>query len=199
MTTPENSTPSPETPPAAPAKKTSVWKYFGLVLVIVIAGIMAAASTRPEEFRVVRTQTISAKPEAVFEQINNFHKWNAWSPWAKMDPNAKNTFEGSEDGVGAKFSWDGNSQVGAGHMTLLESTPGQYVKIKLEFERPMTCTNVAEFRLKPEGDATTVAWTVYGPYQFIGKVMSLFCDMDKMVGSDFEKGLNNLKEIVEKK
>jgi uncharacterized protein YndB with AHSA1/START domain len=167
------------------------------ILAVVILAILFLASRKPNEFRVTRSGTISAPPSAVFPHIADFHNWEAWSPWAKMDPNAKNSFEGAAAGPGAMFSWSGNSKVGAGKMTILETRPSELVKIKLEFLRPMKCTNTAEFTLQPLGNQTTVIWNMYGPNSLFGKVFSLFVDCDKMVGRDFEAGLANMKEIVE--
>ncbi len=169
---------------------------LGLAAVIVIFCIVAA--TRPNEFRVRRTATIAAPAPAVFEQINNLHNWNAWSPWAKLDPNAKNTFEGPPAGVGASFAWAGNSEVGEGKMTITESKPNELVQMHLEFIKPFAATNTTEFTFKPEGNQTTVSWNMVGKANFMTKCMSLLMNCDKMVGGQFEQGFSNLKSIVEK-
>src|SRR5476651_169038 len=116
---------------------------IGVVAVIVVFLIVVAM--QPGEFRVERTATMAAPAGDVFAQVNDFHKWEAWSPWAKMDPAAKNTFEGPASGVGAKFSWDGNDKVGAGRMTITESKSSERIAIQLEFLKPFAATNVAEF------------------------------------------------------
>jgi uncharacterized protein YndB with AHSA1/START domain len=169
---------------------------IGLAAIIVIFLIVAAL--QPADFRITRSATIAAPPSAVFEQINDFHKWNDWSPWAKMDPNAKNSFEGPPAGVGAGFAWAGNNQVGEGRMTITDSRPNELVRMKLEFFKPFTATNVAEFTLKPEGSQTAITWSMSGTNGFMGKAMSLIMNCDKMVGGQFEQGFANLKAIVEK-
>jgi len=131
--------------------------------------------------------------------VNSLQKWEAWSPWAKLDPNAKVTFEGPTSGEGAKFSWSGNDKVGVGRQTIMESKPNELIRIKLDFEKPFQATSTAEFTFKPEGDQTLVNWAMYGKNDFMGKAVSLFMDCDKMVGPDFEKGLASMKAVVEAK
>jgi len=104
----------------------------------------------------MRAATISAPAAVIFSQVNDFHKWEAWSPWAKMDPAAKNTFEGAPAGTGAIFAWAGNYKVGEGRMTLTESRPNDLIRIKLEFVRPFAATSTAEFTFRPEGNQTAV-------------------------------------------
>jgi hypothetical protein len=167
------------------------------VLAILILGFVIIVSLQPSDFRISRSAKMKAPPSAVFAELNNFHRWDAWSPWAQLDPNAKATFDGSTSGTGATFTWSGNDKVGAGRQTIVESRPDELVRIKLEFERPMKATSTAEFTLKPEGDQTLVTWSMFGTNNFMGKAVSLFMDCDKMVGSEFEKGLANMKAVVE--
>jgi uncharacterized protein YndB with AHSA1/START domain len=166
------------------------------VAVIVIAFVVVVA-LQPADFRVVRSATISAPPSDVFAQVNDFHHWEAWSPWAKLDPAAKNTFAGAPAGTGAIFSWSGNNKVGEGKMTMTESRPNDLIRINLEFLRPFKATNTAEFTFKPEGNQTAVSWSMSGRNNFMSKAFCLFMNMDKLVGGDFEKGLAQMKTVVE--
>ena len=163
-------------------------------IVVVFAGGVAM---QPSEFRVVRTATISAPAPDVFAQVNDFHNWEAWSPWAKRDPAARNSFEGPSRGTGAIFRWAGNKEVGEGSMTITESRPSDLIRIHLAFVKPFAGTSNVEFTFKPEGDHTAVTWSMVGQNGFIGKVLCLFMDMDKMVGGDYEKGLAQMKSVVE--
>jgi uncharacterized protein YndB with AHSA1/START domain len=168
---------------------------IGLGAILVIFLIVVAL--QPADFRIQRTATIAAPPSVVFAQVNDFHKWEAWSPWAKMDPAAKNTFEGPTEGVGSGFRWAGNNQVGEGAMAILESKPGELVRIKLEFIKPFQATNTAEFTFAPEGNGTRVTWTMSGKNNFMGKAFGLIMNCDKMVGGQFEQGLASMKAIAE--
>ena len=167
---------------------------LGLALVIVVFVIVVA--TRPPEFRVSRAASIPAAPGAVFPHVNDLKKWQEWSPWAKLDPNCKTAFEGPIAGIGAKFSWAGNNNVGEGSMTIIESRAPESVRFKLVWLKPMEGESEAVFTFKPEGGATHVTWTMTGKNGFVGKAVSLFMDCDKMVGGQFEQGLANLKTVV---
>jgi hypothetical protein len=99
--------------------------------------------------------------------------------------------------VVAVYAWEGNRKVGAGRMEIIDAPPPSRVAIKLDFIRPFEAHNTAEFTLEPKGDLTNVTWAMQGQNVFVGKVMSVFLDMDKMVGKDFETGLANLKATAE--
>jgi hypothetical protein len=171
--------------------------YLLLGLAALIVVFLLIASSKPTNFRISRSTSIAAPAAVIFEQINDLHRWNAWSPWARMDPNAKNTFEGPEAGVGASFAWAGNAKVGEGRMTIEESQPAERVIMKLEFFKPFTATNVAEFALTPKGDFTVLTWSMSGKNSFIGKIMVTIMNCEKMIGGQFEQGFANLKTIVE--
>jgi polyketide cyclase/dehydrase/lipid transport protein len=178
-------------------------RRWGLVkgVLIGLAGAVAAfaavAAMQPADFRIERSAKMAAPASAAFAQVNDYHNWEAWSPWARLDPDAQNTFEGPASGIGATFRWSGNDKVGAGRQTIVESKPDQLIRIQLDFEKPFKDTCLAEFSFRPEGDETVVTWSMSGKRNFIAKAISLVIDCDKMVGPDFEKGLANLKAIVE--
>jgi Polyketide cyclase / dehydrase and lipid transport len=167
---------------------------IGLAIVVAFVVIVAL---QPSEFRIVRSVIISAPAPAVFAQVNDFHNWDAWSPWAKLDPAAKATFEGASAGTGAIFRWAGNSEVGEGNMTITESRPSDLIRIKLEFLKPFAATNHAEFTFNPVGSQTAVTWSMEGQNNFIAKAVCLFMNMDEMVGGQFERGLASMKSVVE--
>lgn len=163
----------------------------GILLLVVIAG-------QPDEFKMSRSAKISAPPEKIFPHVNELKKWDAWSPWAKLDPNAKSTFEGPTAGVGSAMAWSGNKKIGEGRMTITASHPHQLIGFRLEFLRPFKTTNSAEFEFKPSNDGTVVVWSMTGKSNFFFKVFGLFMDCDAMAGKDFEKGLGSLKDVAEK-
>jgi uncharacterized protein YndB with AHSA1/START domain len=181
----------------AEQKRGGIVKKILVALAAIIVVFLGFVAVQPSEFRITRSATIAAPPETVFTQVNDFHKWEAWSPWAKLDPNAKNSFEGPSAGTGAKFHWSGNSEVGEGGMTITESQPNDLIRIKLEFLKPFAATNTTEFTFVPEKEGTQVTWSMSGNNNFMGRVFCLFMNMDKMVGGDFEKGLTSMKSIAE--
>lgn len=163
-----------------------------LAVAAIIAVFLVYVAMLPSFGTISRSAVIAAPADAIFPNINSLKKWDGWSPWAKLDPNAKNTLEGPEAGVGSAFSWDGNSEVGAGKMTILESEPNSRVKIKLDFEKPMASTSTADFTLQPEAGGTRVTWTMSGERPFLTRAMCTLFRADAMVGAMFEKGLSNL-------
>jgi hypothetical protein len=168
-----------------------------IAIAAIITLLVIVVAMQPTEFHVERSATISAPAPVVFAQVNDFHNWEAWSPWAKLDPAMKKTYEGASAGTGAISTWAGNIQVGEGRATITESRPSDLIRIKLEYVKPFAAVNTAEFTFKPEGDQTAVTWKLFGTKNFISKAIGLFMDMDKMVGGQFEKGLAQLKSIVE--
>ena len=163
-------------------------------IVIVFAAVVAM---QPSEFRVARSATIAAPAPVVFAQVNDFHKWGAWSPYDKLDPAMKKTYDGPPAGTGASYAWAGNDHAGVGRATITESRPNELVRIKLDFEKPFAGTAFAEFRFRPDGERTVVEWSLAGENNFIAKAVHLFMNMDKMVGGQFEDGLAQLRSVAE--
>jgi uncharacterized protein YndB with AHSA1/START domain len=172
--------------------------YILLAVAAIILVLVVIVAMQPAAFRITRSGSFAAPPSAVFAQVNDFHNWEEWSPWAKLDLAAKKTFEGPPSGVGTVFTWSGNNQVGEGTMTLTESKPDELIRINIDFRRPFKATNAAEFTFKTEGNQTSVSWSMSGQRNFIFKAFGLFMNMDKLIGKDFEKGLAQLKAVVEK-
>jgi uncharacterized protein YndB with AHSA1/START domain len=170
---------------------------FLLLLFIALAGFLYLVSQKPDTFRLQRSAVVKASPETVFAQLNDLHRWNDWSPWARKDPAMKQSYSGPQSGVGSGQAWDGNRNVGAGSMTIIESVPNKKVRYRLDFEKPIAAHNLAEINLQPDNAGTRVTWTMEGPVPFPSKIMHTLFDMDKLIGNDFEAGLANLKGIVE--
>lgn len=172
-------------------------KTIGIVLLVLIVAALGFAATRPDTFRVERSITIKASPDKIVGYVNDFHQWPAWSPYEKLDPAMQRSYSGTPSGQGAAYSWAGNSKAGSGNARIIESSTSQ-VSIALDFTKPMTGHDTADFLLAPRGDSTTVTWAMHGPNAYVGKVMSLFFNMDKMIGGQFTEGLTNLKTVSEK-
>jgi len=171
---------------------------IAVVLAIAIAIILILAAAKPDRFRVQRATTVKAPPERIFPLINDFHQWATWSPYENKDPAMKRSYSGEASGKGAVYAWEGNKNVGSGRMEILDASAPSKIVIKLDFFTPFEGHNTAEFTMLPQGDATNVTWLMYGPLPFMGKIMHVFVNMDRMVGKDFEIGLANLKRVTEK-
>jgi uncharacterized protein YndB with AHSA1/START domain len=174
-----------------------MFKTIAIIIALLIAAVLIYAATKPDNFRIERSATIKASPEKISAYLTDFKQWAAWSPWEDKDPAMKRTYSGSASGKGAVYGWEGNKNVGTGRMEILDVQP-QKVTIKLDFLSPFEAHNTTEYTLAPQGDNTKLTWAMFGPSNFMSKVMSVFMNMDKMVGPDFEAGLAKLKAAAEK-
>jgi hypothetical protein len=171
---------------------------IAIVLAIGIAAVLVLGMTKPDTFRVERSLVVKAPAEGIYPLVADFHRWTGWSPYENRDPAMKRSYGGAEQGKSATYAWDGNNNVGAGHMEILEASTPSRLRIKLDFMRPFEGHNTAEFTFVPQGDATLVTWTMYGPAPLISRLMQVFINMDTLIGKDFESGLVNLKKLTEK-
>lgn len=171
-----------------------------MIFLYVIGGAIAAflgyVATRPGEFRVQRSARINAAPDRILPHLNDFHRWESWSPWEHLDPNLQRTYSGAGSGTGAVYAWQGNKKVGEGRMEITDASPTA-LTIKLDFLKPFKANNITEFVLEPKAGGTEVTWSMHGPSPFISKMMGVVMNMDTMIGKDFEKGLAGLKTVSE--
>jgi hypothetical protein len=172
-------------------------KKILILLAVLVVVLIVIIATRPATFSVSRSAVIAAPPAVVFAQVNDFRKWDAWSPWAKLDPNSSVTFEGPGAGTGSIMKWSGNKEVGEGRQEIVESQAGKLVLIRLDFVKPFVSTSDTVFRFEPSGSGTLVTWTMSGNNNFTGKAISLVMDCEKMIGPQFETGLASLKRVSE--
>lgn len=176
-------------------------KKIALVLGGLLLVLIVVISLQPSQMHVERSLPMPVSPQVVHTLLNDFRAWPSWSPWEKLDPGMKRELSGAPRGVGAKYAWSGNDQVGSGNMEIIESEPEQ-IKIRLEFKEPFAATNTTTFALAPApatsgGPGTRVTWAMDGENNFVSKAMGLFMDMDAMIGKDFEVGLANLGALAE--
>ena len=173
-------------------------KNIAIAVLVLIVGFLGFVFTRPDDYTVTRSTNIKASPEKVEALVADFHRWNEWSPWEKLDPEIKTTFSGAASGKGANYEWAGNDKVGQGRMEILEVASASKVVIKLDFIKPFEDTSTTEFALASKADTTDVTWTMKGKNKFMGKLFSVFMNMDAMIGKDFENGLATMKIAAEK-
>ncbi|MDJ0513906.1 MAG: SRPBCC family protein [Methyloceanibacter sp.] len=174
-----------------------MFKSILLVLLAIIAVFVGYIALQPDEYRVERTVTMAAPAAKVFGNVNDLRKWEAWSPWAKLDPNAKVVFEGPEAGQGAAMTWDGDDKVGAGKMTIVKSDPDQAINIDVVFTRPFEGSTNSDFSFVSKGDSTDVTWAMHGTQGFTEKAFSVIFGGVDMMGNDIDKGLSQLKTVAE--
>ncbi len=147
-------------------------------------------------YTVQRSISIAADSQTVYDLVEDFHRWPSWSPWEELDPEMERTYSGAESGVGARYGWSGNKKAGRGSMEITDATPPNQVRIALTFVKPFRSSNVTTFTLTPEGDSTQVTWSMTGPRPLLMRLFSLFFNMEKLVGNDFDKGLAKLRTVA---
>jgi hypothetical protein len=172
-------------------------KKIALGLLLVVVALVALVAVQPAEFRIERSATVATPPEVPFALVNDFHRWEAWSPWVKLDPDLKIEFGGPPSGVGSTYAWTGNQQVGTGRMTITDSQANERVGLRLEFEKPFQATNAATFTFRPVPAGTAVTWTMTGRNGFAGKAVGLVMNVDELVGQSFDEGLASITKIAE--
>jgi hypothetical protein len=175
-----------------------VKKKIGFAVLAVIVLFLGFVATRPADYIISREVAINAPADKIFPYLNSAKLGEKWGPWLELDPAAQMTYSGPDSGVGSRASWDGGKQLGTGSATIVDSVPNERVGIKLEYTKPMSMTQHSDYLVRPSGNQTVVTWKVTGKNTFVGRIMCVFMDMDKVVGGMFEKGLSNLKNLVEK-
>ncbi|HEU5435311.1 MAG TPA: SRPBCC family protein [Telluria sp.] len=173
-------------------------KKIALGVAAVVIVILMMAAMKPNTFTLSRSIAIDAPPDKIAALLTDFHQWQSWSPWEKLDPGMQRSFSGADKGVGAVYAWQGNKDVGSGRMEIVEAASPARTVVKLDFVEPFASSNVTTFTLVPAGRGTSVTWTMSGPMLFVSKLMTVFVSMDAMIGKDFDKGLAQLKSAAEK-
>ncbi|MDP4302116.1 SRPBCC family protein [Leptothrix discophora] len=171
-------------------------KLILLVVIAVVAVLLWRASRRPDRFRIERSAVIAAPAATLHALVDDFHRWVDWSPWEDRDPALRREYGGAPHGTGARYAWSGNRQVGRGEMTITRSVPARSIELKLDFLAPFEAHNVGAFTFEPVAGGTRVVWVMEGPASFANKLMGLLLDIDRMVGRDFERGLQRLEALA---
>jgi len=162
-----------------------------------VAGLCAAAAVQPDTVHVERQARVQASAADVFPHLSDLRRFAAWSPWSGMDPAQQVTFSEPSGGVGARYAWAGNDQVGVGSLVITAVDEGRSVTQQLAFTAPWATQAVVTFQVAPAAQGVTVTWTYDSPADFGTRLMGLFLPMDDLLGPDYEKGLAQLTAIVE--
>jgi uncharacterized protein YndB with AHSA1/START domain len=174
-----------------------MWTKLGMALLVVLVVLGAVVATRPDNFTIERSAVLAAPPEVVFQYVNDFHRWEEWSPFEDMDPTMLKTYEGPSSGVDARYHWKGRGRAGEGRMRIAESEPARRIAIDMQFIEPFESTSRTTFTFEPVANGTRVTWGMAGRNTTMGKAISLVASMDDMVGREFEEGLAKLGTVAE--
>ncbi|WP_199139460.1 SRPBCC family protein [Pedobacter sp. ASV12] len=163
-----------------------------LIIIFLVGGLFL-----PKTYSVSRTTVINAPDSVIYKNIADFNQFTKWNPWSKMEPSAKVTVSGPVAQPGQLYAWEGK-ETGTGQMKIVKAEPSKLVDIELKFIKPFESVADTKFEIQPEGTGQKVTWTMSGENNLISKWMCVFVSMDKMIGKDFESGLQSLKEKSEK-
>jgi uncharacterized protein YndB with AHSA1/START domain len=147
-------------------------------------------------YTVERSRTINAPVERVYPLIADFRQWTRWSPWEDVDPDLHRDYGGAESGTGASYAWSGNRKAGSGTMTITDARENEMVDIDLQFEKPFKSRNRTTFTLDPQGDSTQVTWRMEGPRPLVMRLLGPLMNLEKVVGRDFDKGLDRMALVA---
>ncbi|WP_319545756.1 SRPBCC family protein [Ruegeria conchae] len=171
-------------------------KRILVAFLLIILALVGVSFLLPGKAEVSRSITIDAPAAKIFPYVNSMQETEKWSPWLSRDPETKLSYSGPDAGVGNTLNWSSdNPQVGTGSQEIVESTPDQSVRTALDFGPMGTAT--ATFALQSEGAGTQVNWGFVSELGMnpMSRWMGLM--MDNWVGGDYERGLENLKALVE--
>jgi hypothetical protein len=172
----------------------ALYIIIGILVLIAILGMIA-----PKDFKMERSIVINKSRAEVFDYIRSLKNQDNWSVWGQMDPNMKKEYSGTDCTVGFVSAWEGNKKVGKGEQEIKKVTEGERMDFEIRFQKPFKVTNDSFIQLETVGNnQTKVRWGFTGKTAFPMNIFHLFMNMEKLIGKDFETGLSNLKNILEK-
>jgi hypothetical protein len=175
-------------------KRLLFWILALIALVLVVALFL------PTKFNVKRSAVISQPKDSIYNYVSLLENQEKYGVWWQADPKMEVTHSGTDGQPGFTTTWRSkNAEVGSGQQKIMALQPGQRIDLELQFFEPFESTNKS-FMSTQQIDSTTtqVTWGISGEMPYPGNIMSLFIDMEKQLGTDLEKGLKNLKRILEK-
>ncbi len=175
-----------------------ILKYPLLLIGILVIAVLVLGLFGKKEMKAERKIVINKPKAVVYDYIKLLANQNQYSKWASMDTNMKKSYRGEDGSVGFVSAWDGNSDVGKGEQEIKKIGTDR-IDYELRFEKPFKSTNTTFMSTTAINDSTTkVTWGFEGKINYPLNAMSVFTDMSKSIGDDFEEGLKNLKPILEK-
>jgi len=169
------------------------------ILAIVVLLVIILALAAPKAYTLSRSIIIDRPIEEVFQYLKLIKNQNEWSPWKKKDPNMTQEFVGEDGKVGFISKWIGNNDVGEGEQEIMTIIENESIETQLRFFKPWKSQSIGTLLVdKVEDVKTMVTWGFSGKNPIPFNIFMLFYNMDKTVGKDFEEGLNDLKQVLEK-
>lgn len=173
-------------------------KIAGIILSVIVGIAILIGLVAPKNYNIKRDAVIHAPADVIYKTVSHYSEFPKWNPWQELDPNMKTSLDGTDGTVGAKYSWIGNDEAGAGSMTITRLDEGKSVEQTLEFLKPFKSTATTYINIEPTEGGQKVTWGMKGESAFVARIfMTLMGGMDKAVGPDYEKGLAKLKILCE--
>lgn len=173
---------------------------IGAIVLLIAIGLVVLTLVTPTEFKVERETTIAKPVPEVFGYVKLLKNQNEWGPWAKRDPQIKQTYTGTDGEVGFISAWESAVEdVGVGAQEIKKLESDRLFETELRFTKPFESKAKSAMTFADAGGATKVRWSMTGEMPRPMNLMKYVMDMDKEIGKDFEAGLGNLKSIMEKK
>lgn len=172
-------------------------KILGILVLVLLAYIFIGGLFIPKEVHMEQSVSIKASKDIIWQNVSMFSNFKKWSPWNQYDPNMKVNITGNDGAVGAKYTWEGNNDVGSGTMTYTAVNPQNDVKIDLHFLKPFESKAKVVLRLNDEPSSTKVTWAFDTEFPYPFNALIPFMGMEKSLANDFSRGLGNLKQLSE--
>lgn len=176
-----------------------MWKKIALSFVVIIAVFLGYVATREGKFHYERSGFIGASQAKIYPYLSNLKLGSEWSPFEAKDKEMEKTYSGVDGAVGSALDFEGNSEVGAGRVEIMAINPNDSVELRLTMTKPFMAENKIIYKLMTVENGTVFTWAMEGDGGFLGKLMSVFIDCDKMIGGEFSKGISNLKTLIKGK
>lgn len=180
-----------------------IFKKILLALLVLIGILLLVALFVPTEIEVKRTSNIARAQTEVFAYIRLLKNQPKYGVWWKADPNMKITTSGTDGRVGFVHAWDSKDEnVGAGQQKILKLNADSLqsrMDIELKFIRPFESTNPSFIQTSQTApQQTKVTWSITSKMPYPFNLMGVAMNMEEMLGKDLEKGLKDLKRLLEK-
>lgn len=178
-------------------KKKSTLPVFKVVFLlagligIVVAGLSAIGPARTE---VERSIYVNGNQQDLYAFLLDFSNYQQWQPVAELDSALESRIEGPR-GEGGKYFWSGNELVGSGSLEIIKADPFRFIEMRVLYTEPWDVEASYLFRLSPEKNGTKVTWRYEAKNAFLSRISLLFMDMDKLLGAELEKGLEQMRTL----
>jgi hypothetical protein len=172
-------------------------KRLFLALGVAVVGFAALVASRPSAYRTERSTPLAAPAEIPFALVNDLHRWRLWSPWDAPDPDMKRHFDGPIAGPDAVYTWTGNAKAGKGRVTVLETRPYEFIRVRFERLAPQPSTSTLDFTFQPTAEGVLLRWSQQGQLSWLDKARSLFADLEAQRSEALDQGLKALVAVSE--